>query len=264
MKMFIEIDKRYIKPDSCTLPFVLNTVGYNSDQIATDRPDGYIYHHMLWVTEGCGVFTAGGKSFKLKSGRGMFCRRGVAHSYRSDGGRFSTAWVTFTCCSGLLDHYSLPDSFVFDVHPNLKTQFQTLYDSCFEGTVVSRSAAGYLFITDWLENTFKPTLTLEQKVQNYLENNYALPISLDDIAKSVGMSKYSLCHSFKQLDGESVIGRLRAVRIAKAKQLLRQMSLKTEEIGRLCGFENSSYFCKEFKRVTGKTPLEYRGEHKLW
>ena len=55
-------------------------------------------------------------------------------------------------------------------------------------------------------------------------------------------------------------GAAEKIRIAKAKQLLNQVPLRAQEVGRMCGFDSTSYFCK-FREETGRTPLEYRKRH---
>ena len=48
--------------------------------------------------------------------------------------------------------------------------------------------------------------------------------------------------------------------VAKAKELLRSGSSKTYEVAMRCGYENPTYFSTIFKRRTGVSPSEYRGE----
>jgi AraC-like DNA-binding protein len=41
-------------------------------------------------------------------------------------------------------------------------------------------------------------------------------------------------------------------------RLLENTSLSVEEVGRECGFNSATYFCRFFKRETGRTPALYR------
>lgn len=261
-EMYIETDKKYIGSDSTSLPFILYTVGYARSQPAVTRPNGYETHQMLWVENGSGIFSAGGESFVLNKGEGFFWRRHVPHSYKKNGECFHTAWFTFMCSDGILDYYSLPDYFKFSVTPLFISQIKELHSFCrSDSTVLSRSAAGYSLFADWLTENFEPALTTEAVVKKYLENNYSRPVTLEETAQHAGMSKYALCHYYKKHCGCSVMDQLKKIRIAKSKQLLSQMPLRTEEVGRMCGFDNPSYFCKIFREETGRTPLEYRKKH---
>lgn len=261
IKMFIETDKKYIGPD-LPLPFVVYTVGHAHLQPATKRPAGYEAAQMLWIEQGSGIFEAGGETFILNQGEGFFCRRGVPHSYRKNGDVFYTAWLAFLCADGILDYYDLPDYFRFKTSPLLLSQAAELHAFCrSDSTVLSRSAAGYSLLSEWLAENFEPALTTETIVKKYLERNYSRPLTLEQIAEHAGMSKYALCHYYKKHCGCSVMEQLNKIRIAKAKQLLNQLPLRTEEVGRMCGFDNASYFCKLFREKTGRTPLEYRKGH---
>lgn len=46
--------------------------------------------------------------------------------------------------------------------------------------------------------------------------------------------------------------------LEKAKKLLRGYDLKVKEIAHNCGFVDSNYFCRVFKRYTERSPSEYR------
>ena len=52
-------------------------------------------------------------------------------------------------------------------------------------------------------------------------------------------------------------------RIRKAKQLLRDPSLKVYEVAEKTGFQEVSYFCKVFKELEGKTVKEFRSDELL-
>ena len=166
------------------------------------------------------------------------------------------------CSDSLLEYYSLPAHFRFTTTPLFRSQVNELYTLCMsDSTVLSRSAAGYSLIAEWLTENFEPAPTKETVIRKYLEKNYSRAITLEEISDYVGMSKYALCHYYKKNCGCSVMDQLKKIRIAKAKQLLNQVPLRAQEVGRMCGFDSTSYFCKLFREETGKTPLEYRKRH---
>ena len=51
---------------------------------------------------------------------------------------------------------------------------------------------------------------------------------------------------------------LTAVRLELAKKLLRGYEMKIKEIAHHCGFEDSNYFCRIFRKHTARSPSEYR------
>ncbi len=258
--MFVEIREKYLEYP-LPLPFVVATVGENAFQNKTDRPKGYSYHHVLIVQEGEGVFCVGGETFRVAAGDGVFCRIGVPHAYRAVGKEFRTCWVTFCGGEGVLDYYQVGDYFRFQADPLLLLSVENLQNVCMgNSTVLSRSAAGYAWFTEWLHGCFAPSAPVTVQVRRYLEAHFAEALTLDAIAEKVHMSRYALCHHYKEVCGTTVMEQLRKIRIEKAKQLLRLSNASVDEIGRCCGFDSPSYFSKLFRQETGCSPREYRNK----
>lgn len=83
-------------------------------------------------------------------------------------------------------------------------------------------------------------------------------LSLDEIAKFIGFSKYYFAREFHRITGYSVFSYLNLIRCEKAKSLLAKKGLSIGEIGALCGFSNQSYFTRMFRTYEGTTPSQYR------
>lgn len=257
--MFLEIEKEYLDPGNCRLPFVLCTIGKHRIQNPVSRPAGFVYHHMLWVEEGRGRFTVEESSFVLSRGEGLFCKREIPHSYQRDGDHFQTVWITFLCMDEILEYYRLPDWFRFKVTPYLRGITEELDALCMgNSTILSRSAAGYSWLADWLARQNEPYASTPSMVRQYLENHFAEPLTLDSVAAHVHRDKYALCHAYKEENGIPIMEQLKRIRIAKAKQLLRYSQYPVGEIGAMCGYESASYFGKLFREQTGQSPKEYR------
>ncbi len=95
-------------------------------------------------------------------------------------------------------------------------------------------------------------------VKQYLDENYANKITLEELCTRFYISKYYLTHSFKEQFGLSIISYLLSVRITHAKQLLRFSSKTVEEIGYEVGISAPAYFSRVFKEVEGVSPSVYR------
>ena len=96
----------------------------------------------------------------------------------------------------------------------------------------------------------------------FIETHYGESIALRDIAGSVAMNESYFSNLFKREVGMGVIDYLNSTRIANAKRLLEQSSLKNYEIGERVGIPNASYFSTLFRKETGMTIQEYRKQYK--
>lgn len=256
--MFVEIDNDYLKIPP-PIPFVVCRVGEAFKQPPICRPEGTWYHQVLLVIEGEGFVQIGEQTYVISQGQGVFWRADVAQIYKPAGPCFRTMWVTFLGAESILDHYQVGEWFQFEATELLYTDTCRLLAFC-EGssTIFTRSAAGYTWLIDWLQGCFEHTAPVEIQVKRYLEVHFAEPLGLDKIAASVHMSRFALCHYYKEACGITVMEELKRIRLAKARQLLKFDTAPIEEIGRLCGFENPSYFGKLFRAETGRSPREYR------
>jgi two-component system response regulator YesN len=93
----------------------------------------------------------------------------------------------------------------------------------------------------------------------YIDTNYANDkMSLQDLCRHVLMSTSYFSLVFKQHTGETFIEYLTGVRIATAKELLHNTTLKFYEIAEQVGYKDPNYFSILFKKHTGMTPKDYR------
>lgn len=100
------------------------------------------------------------------------------------------------------------------------------------------------------------------QIKNFLDANYAENITLDVLAARSHMNKYYMVHAFTKYIGISPITYLIQKRIQEGKSLLESTSYSISQISSTLGFSSQSYFSQAFKKVTGKTPNQYRNEFK--
>ncbi len=99
-------------------------------------------------------------------------------------------------------------------------------------------------------------------VKDYISDNIATQLSLDDIAAHVYMNSTYLSQLFRRKTGEKLRAYITAERIKKAKiYLSRDKSI--HETAVLTGFMSDSYFIQCFKDATGYTPREFVRNHHL-
>jgi AraC-like DNA-binding protein len=94
----------------------------------------------------------------------------------------------------------------------------------------------------------------------YVAEHLADPeLSAERVADALFISRRRLYQLFD--DGDGVSGRIRRMRVERAKELLAdptRMSYGIGELARMCGFVNPAHFSRTFHRIVGQTPREYR------
>jgi len=99
---------------------------------------------------------------------------------------------------------------------------------------------------------------LAAEVDQYLLDNLRRPIRLADLAGHFGMSERSLTLHYRRLIGESIMTRLRHLRLQEAQSLLLHTDYSLAEIGRQVGIPDPPYLCRCYKQQFGESPGRQR------
>ncbi len=97
-----------------------------------------------------------------------------------------------------------------------------------------------------------------EKAIDYMKHNFNTRINLDSIVKDLFLSKNYFRQLFKSTTGMSVTDFIQNTRINEAIRLLETTNRTIYDIAGDCGFGDVKFFYKTFKKITGKTPNEYR------
>ena len=97
-----------------------------------------------------------------------------------------------------------------------------------------------------------------RRAERYIWENYTRKLSLDEIAKASGLSAPYFSTIFKEEMGENLSSYLNRLRIERTLTLLTETGKPLNEIAKLCGFEDQSWFSKIFKSFTGMSPGKFR------
>ncbi|MCQ5130510.1 response regulator [Butyricicoccus faecihominis] len=93
----------------------------------------------------------------------------------------------------------------------------------------------------------------------YLQQHFAQPVTLSEVAARVSLSPNYLSARFKQEMGAGFVEYLTELRLAQVRELMRKNRWDTvKSIARQAGFIDYQHFCKVFKRKTGQSPNAYR------
>jgi AraC-like DNA-binding protein len=95
-------------------------------------------------------------------------------------------------------------------------------------------------------------------VFSFIFDKFSENITLDEISEVANMSPTAFCRYFKSHTNKSFSQFLIETRIHHSCKLIMNEEIKLSEIAFKSGFNSLSYFTKQFKKVTGLTPLEYK------
>lgn len=97
-----------------------------------------------------------------------------------------------------------------------------------------------------------------EKAKDYIKLHYKKDMSLDDVSREVNISPYYFSKIFKEETGENFVEYVTNIRMAKARELLRETDYSMKEICTMVGYSDPNYFSRSFKKKVGVTPTEYK------
>ena len=98
-------------------------------------------------------------------------------------------------------------------------------------------------------------------VNVYIEENFTNDITLEGLSAEFYISKYYLSREYKKIYGKTIFQHIISCRINYGKHLLRFSDNSVEEIAHQCGFNDQSYFVRQFKKSENVTCFAYR---RMW
>ncbi len=143
--------------------------------------------------------------------------------------------------------------------PIIKEISRLQEQNCGEGLIVSdlfRLLA--LMEPHLLPNVINPIDDPLRRAIDFMELHFSEKVTVPEIAMVAGFNSQYFCSYFKNHTRSTPIEYLTALRMRRAKELLRRTDLSVLEIANQSGFENVSFFIQKFKTATGQTPGQYR------
>ncbi|QEH42903.1 GlxA family transcriptional regulator [Chitinophaga sp. XS-30] len=99
------------------------------------------------------------------------------------------------------------------------------------------------------------------RAQSFIEQNYHMQISIEQIAEQTNMSKRNFIRRFKSATQNTPLEYLQRVKIESAKKALEKNTQNISTLMYDVGYNDLKTFRSIFKRVTGLTPQEYRKKY---
>lgn len=256
------------------LPFQVTACGhfYNGKNYCVERA-GADFYLVIITLSGSGEIYYKGKHFILKKGHALLIDCNEYHHYQTYSGAWEIKWVRFHCHMQInyhrlinkdaLEIISLENALavgkVIDRMIELSQKSEPTTD--FNLSHLMSTILTALCVQQYANSTLHIASSTKKLISDailYIEKNYADPISIDAIANTIYMSKYSFIRLFKKQTGLSPYEYLLKVRITEAKLLLEQSNYSINEISEMVGFRNQNAFIRKFKQLTVTTPLKYR------
>lgn len=103
---------------------------------------------------------------------------------------------------------------------------------------------------------FRLTLPKKRNIRHFMDRNYDKPLKIEDYAYLTGRSLSTFRRDFKQYFKTTPQQWIKRKRLEKAHGLLQQAEMSVTDMAFAVGYENISYFIKEFKKAYGKSPKQ--------
>lgn len=261
-------------------PLIVGSCGtyrlYKHPRLPTYRPRGRVDFQMIYVSAGSAHFhfDHAENDTVVTAGNMVLFRPKEFQKYEYYAeDQTEVYWVHFTGgnVTNILRSYGIKDDMrVFYMGTSLE------YERIFKRMIseLQQCRADYqemlvlllnhLFILIHRQVTKRHVLKIEyleyemDAAAQYFNDHYNTNISIDQYAKSRGMSVSWFIRNFKACIGTTPMQYIVSIRITNAQALLETTTYPVAEIGRIVGYENPLYFSRIFHKQKGFSPSEYR------
>lgn len=232
--------------------------------------DHYLIHYII---SGTGIYCVNKKNIKLSAGDCFLIYPNTEIKYQADEtDPWEYAWVGFAGGDASIilqaTDFTKETPYIQNIQfgDEIKEQLMNVYaarGNQFEHAV-EMTGRLYTTLATFMHNaSLNPNLqnsanSYVQKGIEFISANYSYPITIEDIANYVGLSRSHLFRSFQTVLGESPKEHLTNFRIKQSCYLLAHSSLSITAIANSVGFDNSLYFSKSFRKIKQLSPTEYR------
>lgn len=258
-----------------SVPFFMESIGYNPEQEEISRPEGHPCFHWLQTLEGEGEIHCEGHHILLPQQHGLLFFPHTPHSYQAKIKTWSTYYLTFegaqvnSILSSLgLHHLAL-------LHWEEASPLNKIIEQILQKIITTHDVSGldnsldlYSFLISlkkYGETNNHPSIhSLTERMiplLHWMEQNYMDPnIGVKDMSSYLHLSTRHINSLFKKAFGYTPYHYLVHLRIRKSKEiLLNERFLPIQDIAKRIGFRDTSHYIATFRKLEGATPEKFRG-----
>ncbi len=214
------------------------------------------YTLIHFVVSGKGRFMRGNETYEVHAGEAFIILPGEVTTYCADDEEpWFYQWIGFT---GALTARFSQISPVVSYRKNWVEEILSSYEN--DGVGEWRAAALLFEMCASFFAGHKPQNHYVRRVETYINTMYMQPIRVEEIAERMNLDRRYLSRLFKQKTGRTVQEYIIEVRIAAAKRQL-ERGVSVGEAAQLAGYDDVCNFSKIFKRITGKSPGQWKKEN---
>lgn len=267
----------YIVSDKKLVSLAVYNVGYQKCNSLYQWGPGIRDHYLIhYIISGEGYYTTKGTTHHLQAGDSFLVYPNTEVTYYADEKNpWEYAWVGFTGSDAAMilqaTDFSKSSPIINQTPdgPSIQDKILEIYDNRGNEYINAVEMTGglYTLLAIYMANATKKSdantaQSYVQKAIEFITSNYSYPITVEDIASYVGLSRSHLFRSFETVLGQSPKEYLTEFRIKQACYLLEHTNLSITAIANSLGFDNGLYFSKIFHKEVGLSPKAWRSSKK--
>jgi AraC-like DNA-binding protein len=240
------------------------------------RPNGHTVEHLIYTVRGAAVGEIGGQRSRATAGSIWLMPKDRPYGYCTDPevGYWEGRWIEYDgawarslwALLGLTNVTHVPEC--WQARPIVEELFSCLAS---RDTAQLHDAIGLLWRTlataeralAGARVRVDTTQAAIDRAERYVRDRLAEPITLEDMAQVAALSPFHFARTFRGRTGVTPAAYVRAARISKAKELLRQGELSVKQIGHAVGYPTLPHFSAVFKQGTGMSPRSFAKLHRV-
>ena len=257
--------KKY-RGDIKTIHFV-----YETDFHTFNQPFFYSIFRVHLVTKGIATLKIHDRTYELKKGTVFFAFPAGLYNIEASED-FEYYYISFMGCASLLDELGIniyrP---VYDGYEHLIPFWEQSIKRINKTNITILTESVFLYTLSFIDNfetkerTENSTDNIFDMIVDYIDNHYRdYDLSLKKLADIFSYTEKYLSHLFKKNMDISFKSYINKLRLQYSYELIENSNQSVADIALLCGYSDSLYFSKVFKKARGLTHTQYIKERKAF